>query len=92
MSPVICVCSGTIQLGCCPFFIFIRLIVNTTLFLAHRHVAARKGSPRLLRLLMSFAGPGFVSLRDNNGETAVDVARSHRHTEALNELGSPYAK
>ncbi|KAF5838844.1 hypothetical protein DUNSADRAFT_2102 [Dunaliella salina] len=50
------------------------------------HVAARKGSPRLLRLLLSFVGPGFVGLRDNSGETALDVARNHSHNDACWEL------
>lgn len=52
------------------------------------HVAARKSSPRLIRLLLSFAPPGFVLLRDNEGLTAIDVARAHRHSEALKELAA----
>eukprot|EP00983_Pelagomonas_calceolata_P023102 727637-Pelagomonas_calceolata.AAC.2 len=52
------------------------------------HVAARKGSPHLLRLLLSFVGPGFVGLRDNSGETALDVARNHSHNDACWELAA----
>jgi len=53
---------------------------------ACRHVAARKGSPRLLRLLLSYTGPGYVRLQDCGGETALDVAWSHKHNAAITEL------
>ncbi|GLC60409.1 hypothetical protein PLESTB_001609200 [Pleodorina starrii] len=50
------------------------------------HVAARKGSAQLLRLLLSAGGAAVVGSRDGSGDTPVDVAKKNRHVEALAEF------
>ncbi|KAG2423070.1 hypothetical protein HXX76_015586 [Chlamydomonas incerta] len=50
------------------------------------HIAARKGSAQLLRLLLSAGGVEAVVRRDGSGDTPVDVARKNRHTAALAEF------
>ncbi|KAG2434306.1 hypothetical protein HYH02_012328 [Chlamydomonas schloesseri] len=50
------------------------------------HIAARKGSAQLLRLLLSAGGVEAVVRRDGSGDTPVDVAKKNRHTAALAEF------
>ncbi|GIL66540.1 hypothetical protein Vafri_20039 [Volvox africanus] len=50
------------------------------------HVAARKGSSQLLRLLLSAGGVAVVGSRDGSGDTPVDVAKKNRHVAALAEF------
>lgn len=50
------------------------------------HIAARKGSSQLLRLLLSAGGVEAVVRRDGSGDTPVDVAKKNRHTAALAEF------
>ncbi|KXZ41498.1 hypothetical protein GPECTOR_428g298 [Gonium pectorale] len=51
------------------------------------HVAARKGSSQLLRLLLSAGGAaGVLGSRDGSGNTPVDVAMKNRHVAALAEF------
>lgn len=50
------------------------------------HIAARKGSAQLLRMLLAFGGRAAVARPDTSGHTAIDVAKQHRHVLALAEF------
>lgn len=50
------------------------------------HLAARKGSAKLLRLLLEVGGRTAVSVADTSGETPIDVAKRNRHVLALCEF------
>lgn len=51
------------------------------------HIAARKGSVQLLRLLLEHADVGGVRAADTSGDTPVDVAKKNGHMEAVAEFG-----
>ncbi len=50
------------------------------------HIAARKGSPKLLRLLLEAGGFSALGLLDCSGDTPMDVAVKHSHTVAMSEF------
>lgn len=50
------------------------------------HIAARKGSQKLLQLLLSFGGHASIGAADTSGDTPVDVAKKNRHEVALVEF------
>mmetsp|Transcript_9780 Transcript_9780/g.24372 ORF Transcript_9780/g.24372 Transcript_9780/m.24372 type:complete len:946 (-) Transcript_9780:267-3104(-) len=50
------------------------------------HIAARKGSVQLLRLLLEHAAEGAVRAADTSGDTPVDVAKKHGHMLAVSEF------
>lgn len=50
------------------------------------HIAARKGSVQLLRLLLHYAGKDVVRRADTSGDTPWDIARRNKHGLALAEF------
>ena len=50
------------------------------------HIAARKGSVRMLRLLIGAGGGTALRIADCAGETPMDVAVKHSHTAAMMEF------
>jgi ankyrin repeat protein len=51
------------------------------------HIAARKGSLEMLRLLLYVGGASMLRRADALGETPVDVAVKHSHAAAVEEFG-----
>lgn len=50
------------------------------------HIAARKASPQLLRVLLGAGGCDALAAADALGETPMDVARKHAHMHAVEEF------
>lgn len=55
------------------------------------HIAARKGSPQLLQLLLCVGGVAMLAMADSSGETPMDVAVKHSHAAAVAEFRRAYA-